>query len=162
MINNSAICPRTSLLDIDENEWRKVLDVNLTSVFFLSQAVLKIMISNRSGSIVNLASLAGQIGGIAVGAHYSASKAAIECLTKSFAKSGAPYGIRVNAVAPGVIETDIHKDLSAEQLNQYKLSIPLGRMGTPEEVANIIMVLASDISSYLTGTTININGGQMM
>lgn len=138
------------------------MDVNLTSIFFLSQAVLEIMIKNKSGAIVNLASLAGQVGGIAVGAHYSASKAAIECLTKTFAKNGAPYGIRVNAVAPGIINTEIHSESTPEQLEQYKRSIPLGRMGTPEEVANIILVLASDLASYLTGTTIDINGGQRM
>ncbi|MEA3478650.1 MAG: SDR family NAD(P)-dependent oxidoreductase [Bacteroidota bacterium] len=162
LINNAGICPRTAVLDISFDEWRKVLDVNLTSIFFLSQAVLKIMIKNKSGAIVNLASVAGQIGGIAVGAHYSASKAAIECLTKTFAKNGAPYGIRVNAVAPGVIDTEIHKKLTREQLEQYKQSIPLGRMGTAEEVANIILVLASDLASFLTGTTIDINGGQKM
>jgi 3-oxoacyl-[acyl-carrier protein] reductase len=150
------------LSDISFDEWRKVMDVNLTSIFFLSQVVLEIMIKNKSGAIVNLASLAGQIGGIAVGAHYSASKAAIECLTKTFAKNGAPYGIRVNAVAPGIIDTEIHSKSTPEQLEQYKRSIPLGRMGTPEEVANIILVLASDLASYLTGTTIDINGGQRM
>ncbi len=162
LVNNAGICPRTGVLDITYDEWRKVMDVNLTSTFLLSQAVIKTMIQNRSGAIVNLASMAGQVGGITVGAHYSASKAAIECLTKSFAKSGAPYGIRVNAVAPGVIDTEIHKQSTPEQIEQYKQSIPLGRMGTPEEVANIILVLASDLASYLTGTTIGINGGQRM
>ncbi|MEK7718843.1 MAG: SDR family NAD(P)-dependent oxidoreductase [Bacteroidota bacterium] len=162
LVNNAGICPRTALLDITYDEWRKVMDVNLTSVFYLSQAVLKIMIKNRSGTIVNLASVAGQVGGITVGAHYSASKAGIECLTKSFAKSGAQYGIRVNAVAPGVIDTAIHKESTPEQIGQYIQSIPLGRMGTPEEVANIILVLASDLASYLTGITIGINGGQRM
>jgi len=162
LVNNAGICPRTALLDITYDEWRKVMDVNLTSTFYLSQAVLKIMIKNRSGAIVNLASVAGQVGGITVGAHYSASKAGIECLTKSFAKSGAQYGIRVNAVAPGVIDTAIHKESTPEQIRQYIQSIPLGRMGTPEEVANIILVLASDLASYLTGITIGINGGQRM
>ena len=162
LVNNAGVCPRTALLDISYDEWRKVMDINLTSVFYLSQAVLKIMIKNRSGAIINLASVAGQVGGITVGAHYSASKAGIECLTKSFAKSGAQYGIRVNAVAPGVIDTEIHKKSTPEQIEQYIQSIPLGRMGTPEEVANIILVLASDLASYLTGITIGINGGQRM
>ena len=162
LVNNAGVCPRTDLMDISFDEWRKVMDINLTSVFFLSQAVMKIMMENRSGSIVNLASVAGQVGGISVGAHYSASKAAIECLTKTFAKKGAAYGIRVNAVAPGVIDTDIHKESTTEQIKNYMQSIPLGRMGTPEEVAKIILVLASDLSSYITGTTIDINGGQKM
>jgi 3-oxoacyl-[acyl-carrier protein] reductase len=162
LVNNAGVCPRTLLLDISYDEWRKVLDINLSSTFFLSQAVLEIMIKNKSGAIVNLASVAGQVGGIAVGAHYSASKAAIECLTKTFAKNGAPYGIRVNAVAPGVIDTEIHKQSTKEQIENYMRSIPLGRMGTADEVANIILVLASDLASYLTGTTIDINGGQKM
>ena len=123
---------------------------------------MEIMIKNKSGAIVNLASVAGQVGGIAVGAHYSASKAAIECLTKTFAKNGAQYGIRVNAVAPGVIDTEIHKQSTKEQIENYMRAIPLGRMGTPDEVANVILVLASDLASYLTGTTIDINGGQIM
>ena len=162
LVNNAGVCPRTDLMDISFDEWRKVMDINLTSVFFLSQAVMKIMMENRSGAIVNLASMAGQVGGIAVGAHYSASKAAIECLTKTFAKKGAPHGVRVNAVAPGVIDTDIHKESTTQQLEGYMQSIPLGRMGTPEEVAKIILVLASDLASYVTGTTIDINGGQKM
>jgi len=162
LVNNAGVCPRTALSDITFDEWRNVLDINLSSTFFLSQAVMKVMIKNKSGAIVNLASVAGQVGGIAVGAHYSASKAAIECLTKTFAKNGAPYGIRVNAVAPGVIDTSIHKQSTKEQIEQYMRSIPLGRMGTPDEVANIILVLASDLASYLTGTTIDINGGQKM
>jgi 3-oxoacyl-[acyl-carrier protein] reductase len=120
------------------------------------------MIKNNSGAIVNLASIAGKIGGVAVGAHYSASKAAIECLTKTFAKYGAPYGIRVNAVAPGVIDTDIHKTATPEQLEQYYKLIPLGRMGTPKEVADVILMLASGQASYLTGAVIDINGGQRM
>jgi 3-oxoacyl-[acyl-carrier protein] reductase len=162
LVNNAGVCPRTSLFDITYDEWRKVMDINLTSTFILSQIVMKIMIQNRSGAIVNLASVAGQVGGIAVGAHYSASKAGIECLTKTFAKNGAPFGIRVNAVSPGVIDTEIHKSTTPEQMEQYMRSIPLGRMGTPEEVANMILVLASDLASYLTGTTIDINGGQKM
>jgi NAD(P)-dependent dehydrogenase (short-subunit alcohol dehydrogenase family) len=162
LVNNAGICPRTSILNITPEEWRKVMDVNLTSTFFLSQAVIEIMIKNNSGAIVNLASIAGKIGGVAVGAHYSASKAAIECLTKTFAKYGAPYGIRVNAVAPGVIDTDIHKTATPEQLEQYYKLIPLGRMGTPKEVADVILMLASGQASYLTGAVIDINGGQRM
>lgn len=162
LINNAGICPRTDVFDITPDEWSKVMDINLASVFFLSQAVLKVMISNNHGSIVNLASLAGQVGGIAVGAHYSASKAAIECLTKTFARKGASHGIRVNAIAPGVIDTDIHKETTKEQIEHYLQTIPMGRKGTPGEVANMILVLASDLASYVTGTTIDVNGGLKM
>lgn len=162
LINNAGICPRTDILDITLDEWSKVMDINLASIFLLSQAVLKVMIANNYGSIVNLASLAGQVGGIAVGAHYSATKAAIECLTKTFARKGASHGIRVNAIAPGVIDTDIHKETTKEQLEHYLQTIPIGRKGTPGEVANMILVLASDLASYVTGTTIDVNGGLKM
>ena len=162
LVNNAGICPRTPVMEISVEEWRKVMDINLTSIFQLSQAVMAVMIRNKSGAIINLASLAGKIGGITVGAHYSASKAAIECITKTFAKTGAQYGVRVNAVAPGVIDTEIHEKSTPAQLEEYIKAIPLGRMGKPEEVANIILVLASELSSYITGLTIDINGGQRM
>ena len=159
LVNNAGICPRTSVSDISFDEWRKVLDVNLTSTFFLSQAVLEIMIKNNSGAIVNLASVAGQVGGIAVGAHYSASKAAIECLTKTFAKLGGPHGVRVNGVAPGIIDTHMQDTVTPEQADHFLRTIPMKRLGSPEEVANIILFLASDKASYVTGTNINIDGG---
>ena len=162
LVNNAGICPRTPLLDISLEEWQKVLDINLTSLFFLSQAVLEIMIKQKSGAIVNLASIAGKVGGITVGAHYSASKAAIECLTKTLAKAGAPYGIRVNAVAPGIIDTEMQDGVTPEQMEQFHRSIPMGRKGTPGEVASIILMLASNQASYVTGTNIDINGGLIM
>ena len=162
LVNNAGICPRTPLLDISLEEWQKVLDINLTSLFFLSQAVLEIMIKQKSGAIVNLASIAGKVGGITVGAHYSASKAAIECLTKTLAKTGAPHGIRVNAVAPGIIDTEMQDGVTPEQMEQFHRSIPMGRKGTPGEVASIILMLASNQASYVTGTNIDINGGLIM
>lgn len=162
LVNNAGICPRTPLLDISLEEWQKVLDINLTSLFFLSQAVLEIMIKQKSGAIVNLASIAGKVGGITVGAHYSASKAAIECLTKTFARAGAPHGIRVNAVAPGVIDTEMQDGVTPEQMEQFYRSIPMGRKGTPGEVASIILMLASNLASYVTGTNIDVNGGLIM
>ena len=112
--------------------------------------------------MVNLASMAGKVGGIAVGAHYSASKAALGCLTKSLARCGAPYGIRVNAVAPGVIDTEITKGASPEQMEGFRKSIPLGRIGRIAEVVEPILFLLSDSASYMTGVTIDINGGLLM
>ena len=162
LINNAGICPRTDLLDITLEEWRKVLDVNLTAAFLLSQACLKTMIEQRSGVIINLASLAGKVGGIAVGAHYSASKAAIVCLTKTLARKGAPYGVRVNAVAPGVIDTDITRAAPAGQIENFKRTIPLGRIGNAGEVAGPVLFLASGAASYITGVTLDINGGLLM
>ena len=162
LINNAGICPRTPVLEISREEWQKVMDINLTSLFFLSQAVLEIMIRQKSGTIVNLSSIAGKNGGTTVGAHYSASKAAIECLTKTLAKTGAPHGIRVNAVAPGIIDTDMQDTVSTEQMEQFHQAIPMKRLGTPGEVAGIILVLASSQSSYVTGTNIDIDGGLNM
>ncbi len=159
LINNAGICPRTPFNEISRGEWAKVLDINLTATFFLCQAVMEIMMDQKSGVIVNLTSIAGKNGGTTVGAHYSASKAAIECLTKSFAKTGAPYGVRVNAVAPGIIDTSMQDTVTAEQMENFHRTIPLKRLGTPSEVAAMILVMASDLSSYVTGTNISIDGG---
>lgn len=162
LVNNAGICPRTPVLEISREEWQKVMDINLTSIFFLSQGVMEIMIRQKSGTIVNLSSIAGKNGGTTVGAHYSASKAAIECLTKTLAKTGAPHGIRVNAVAPGIIDTDMQDGVTPEQMEQFHRSIPMKRLGTPGEVASIILVMASSLASYVTGTNIDIDGGLIM
>lgn len=159
LINSAGICPRTPVNQISYDEWKKVMDINLTSTFFLSQAVMEIMIRQKSGVIVNLSSIAGKNGGTTVGAHYSASKAAIECLTKTFAKTGAPHGVRVNAVAPGIIDTNMQDTVTVEQMEQFHQTIPMKRLGAPNEVANMILVLASSLASYVTGTNINIDGG---
>lgn len=162
LLNNAGICPRTGLMDVSVEEWKRVLDVNLTSVFVLSQLCMKQMISQKSGAIVNLASLAGKVGGIAVGAHYSASKAAIACLTKTLARHGAPYGVRVNAVAPGIVDTDITKSAKPEQIASFNETIPLGRIASPDEIAGPILFLASSAASYITGATLDVNGGLLM
>jgi NAD(P)-dependent dehydrogenase (short-subunit alcohol dehydrogenase family) len=162
LVNNAGICPRTNILDISLAEWQKVIDVNLTSIFFLSQQVMKVMTKQQSGAMVNLASLAGKVGGIAVGAHYSASKAAIGCLTKTLARYGAPYGVRVNAVAPGVINTAITHVANSSDIDNLKQAIPLGRIGEVDEVVQPILFLASEKASYITGATLDINGGLLM
>ena len=162
LVNNAGICPRTPLLQITADEWKKVLDVNLTSTFLLSQVCMEVMVRQKSGCIVNLSSLAGKVGGIAVGAHYSASKAAIGCLTKTFARYGAPHGVRVNAVAPGVINTEMTIAAPAEDQAALRKSIPLGRFGQAGEVADAILFLASHAAAYITGTTLDVNGGLLM
>ncbi|MBI5095229.1 MAG: SDR family oxidoreductase [Candidatus Hydrogenedentes bacterium] len=162
LVNSAGICPRTPLMDIAVEEWDKVLNVNLTSAFLLSQMLMKAMVSQRGGAIVNMASLAGKVGGIAVGAHYSASKAGLVCLTKTLALHGAPYGVRVNAVAPGVIDTEMTRAASAAQLEKYKETIPMGRIGDASEVVQPILFLASDCASYITGATLDVNGGLRM
>jgi NAD(P)-dependent dehydrogenase (short-subunit alcohol dehydrogenase family) len=162
LINNAGICPRTPVLNISREEWERVMNINLSSVFQLSRYALDIMINQKSGVIVNLASIAGKVGGITVGAHYSASKAAIECLTKSLAKTGAPHGVRVNAVAPGVIDTEMQNGLTKGQLDSFLKNIPMKRMGSPGEVAHVILALSSSYFSYVTGINLDINGGLHM
>lgn len=162
LINNSGICPRTQLPEISLEEWQRVIDVNLTSTFFLCQFCINVMASHRSGVIVNVASLAAKNGGMAVGAHYSASKAAIICMTKSLAQYGARFGIRVNAVAPGLIDTKMTCELGMKKIKAFENSIPLGRIGDPDEVVKPIVFLASSWASYITGETLDINGGLLM
>ena len=122
LVNNAGICPRTMFEEITEEEWDSVLAINLKSAFLLSQKVFPYMKQNRYGKIVNMASAAGKIGGAQVGAHYSASKAGIICLTKSTALAGAQFGINVNAVCPGVIGTEMTTAISKEQLQNYNNS----------------------------------------
>lgn len=162
LINSAGIYLRTPVKNITKEEWERLMDINLTSVFLLSQAVIDIMIKQKSGSIVSLASVAGKVGGLIAGAHYAASKAAIECLTKSLAKLGAPSNVRVNAVAPGIIDTNMQHGVPPEQMDFLMKSIPMGRLGTATEVSYTIMFLASDLSSYTTGQNISINGGTYM
>ena len=139
-----------------------MLTVNVRSVFLVSQAALKIMIAQKGGAIVNLASLAGKVGGIAVGAHYSSSKAAIVGLTKSLARNGAAYEVRANAVAPGLIDTSMTAAAGQEGVKQLKQSVPMGRLGSVDEVIGPIVFLASCKAAYITGATLDINGGLLM
>jgi 3-oxoacyl-[acyl-carrier protein] reductase len=162
LINNAGVYLRTPVKDITKAEWEKLMDINLTSVFLLTKAIVGVMIDQKSGSIVSLASIAGKVGGLIAGAHYAASKAAVECLTKSVAKLGAPHGVRVNAVAPGIIDTSMQDGVPPEQMDFLMNNIPMGRLGTPTEVANAIIFLASDSSSYITGQCISVNGGTYM
>ncbi|MGE0103840.1 MAG: SDR family NAD(P)-dependent oxidoreductase [Blastocatellales bacterium] len=164
LVNNAGdLIKRSSLLDFTEDLWNRVMDLNFKSVLLCSQAVMPEMISRRSGTIINLGSIAGHNGGGPGAAVYAAAKAGVMCLTKGMAKELAPHGIRVNGVAPGVIATPFHERLStAEMMNQFAAAIPLGRVGTAEECGRVIAFLASDAASYIIGETIEINGGQLM
>ncbi|QNB46947.1 glucose 1-dehydrogenase [Thermanaerosceptrum fracticalcis] len=157
LINNAGICQRVSVADLTEADWDRMLNINLKSAFFLTQKVLTVMKKQKSGKIINLASQAGETGGQFVGANYAVSKAGMINLTKSLAKDAGPYGINVNAVAPGFIDTEMTKDFGVD-VN----AIPLRRLGTAEDVADVIVFLASDLSRYITGSTIDINGGTTM
>jgi 3-oxoacyl-[acyl-carrier protein] reductase len=163
LINNAGICQVVpSLEEIKEEDWDRVLAVNLKGVFLCSKAVMGVMKKQKAGKIINMGSLAGKVGGIATGAHYAASKAAVMCLTKSLAKELGPYGVHVNAIAPGVIETDMTQMITGGDWRAYLSTIPLGRIGVVDEVAKVALFLASDEASYLTGEIIDVNGGQFM
>jgi 3-oxoacyl-[acyl-carrier protein] reductase len=163
LVNNAGICQVVpSIEEIREEDWDRVLAVNLKGVFLCSRAVMGIMKKQKAGKIINLGSLAGKVGGIATGAHYAASKAAVMCFTKSLAKELGPYGVHVNALAPGVIETDMTQMITGGDWRGYLSTIPLGRIGVVDEVAKVALFLASDEASYLTGEIIDVNGGQFM
>jgi len=162
LVNNAGICEVTPVDQIEEKAWDRMFAVNVKGVFLCSQAVMKFMMKQKSGKIINLGSLAGKVGGIAAGAHYAATKAAVLCFTKSLAKFLGPHGVRVNAMAPGVIETDMTRMITGGDWRNFLATIPLGRIGDVKEVAKVAVFLASDDSSYLTGETIDINGGQLM
>jgi 3-oxoacyl-[acyl-carrier protein] reductase len=162
LVNNAGICPRTDFDKIDEEEWDRVLTVNLKSVFFLTQSVMYYMKENLYGRIVNISSAAGKTGGLQVGAHYSASKAAIICLTKTTALQGAKYGILCNAICPGVINTEMTTSISDQMSAVYLDRIPLGRIGTADDIAGAVTFLVSDTGDYITGEIIDVNGGFIM
>jgi 3-oxoacyl-[acyl-carrier protein] reductase len=159
LVNNAGITKDTLLLRMKPEQWQAVIDLNLTGVFLCTKAVSKTMLKQRSGRIINIASVAGQMGNPGQ-ANYSAAKAGVIGFTKTVAKELANRGITVNAVAPGFIETDMTHDLKSDDIIQF---IPLGRYGKPEEVAGTIRFLASDPSAaYITGQVFNVDGGMVM
>jgi 3-oxoacyl-[acyl-carrier protein] reductase len=165
LINNAGdLIERRTLVEMPERLFRQVIDVNLTSTFFCCQAVAPSMIARRAGAIVNMSSLAAHNGGGPGAFAYAASKAAIIAFSKAIAKELAPHGTRVNCVAPGLIgETQFHgRFTKPETFQAIAGSVPLGRAGTPEEVARVVAFLAGDGAAYLTGETIEINGGMFM
>ena len=164
LVNNAgSLVERLKILELTEERWDEVIDLNLKSAFLCSQAVAASMMERKAGAIVNVSSIAGRNGGAPGSIHYSTAKGGLIALTKGFAKELAPYGVRVNAVSPGVIDTPYHERFSTpEAMKAYVGGIPLGRVGTPEEVASVIAFLASDAASYVCGETIEINGGMLM
>ena len=157
LVNNAGITRDTLLMRMTEQQWDLVMQVNLKSAFNFTHAVTPVMMRQRSGSIISLSSVVG-INGNAGQANYAASKAGIIALTKSVAKELGSRGVRANAIAPGFILTDMTKALSEETLKQFVSLIPMRRGGEPEEVAKVALFLASDLSSYVSGQVIQVNG----
>lgn len=164
LVNNAGVTQPVKVWEITEADWNRIQDVNLKGVLFLSQAVIPQMRAQKSGSIACMSSVSAQRGGgILGGAHYSAAKAGVLGLAKAMARDVGPDGIRVNCVAPGLIQTDIIAGkLTEERKAQIASEIPLGRLGRAQDVANAFLFLASDLSAYLTGNTIDVNGGLLI
>jgi 3-oxoacyl-[acyl-carrier protein] reductase len=162
LVNNAGICPLTPVEQISELEWDRVLNINLKGAFLCTQAALPLLRAAGWGRVINISSLAGQMGGIAVGVHYAASKAGLLGLTKSFARLLAPHGITVNAIAPATLETDLTAQWPAELRQDLGQRMSIGRLIRPEEVAEAVAFLCSPAADPITGATIDINAGLLM
>jgi 3-oxoacyl-[acyl-carrier protein] reductase len=164
LVNNAGVLRTTTPMDeITEEEWDLIMDVNLKGVFLFSRAVLRIMREKRHGKIVNISSSAGRSTSELGGAHYTASKAGVLGLTRHIAREYGPYGINVNAVCPGLVETPmIREEASQERLDHWLTQIPLGRFADPMEEADLVLFLASEQAKYITGATIDFNGGSLL
>jgi NAD(P)-dependent dehydrogenase (short-subunit alcohol dehydrogenase family) len=172
LVNNAGVYRAAATLDVTEEHWDAIMTINAKAVFFASQAVLPVMIAQKSGSIVSLASMAGKIGS-KTNLPYNASKAAVVSMTKSLALAHAADGIRVNCVCPGFVETDMWSQVSKEQggllgmtaeefTRQRAAEVPLGRMEKPEDVAHVVAFLAGPRSGYMTGQALSVDGGLVM
>jgi 3-oxoacyl-[acyl-carrier protein] reductase len=161
LVNNAGICPITPVEAITSQEWDLVLGVNLKGAFLCSQAVIPVLREQRRGKIINIASSAGQMGGLAVGLHYSASKAGMFGLTKGLARILAP-DIQVNAVSPGTTESEMTTGWTQKAIDGIVSKIPAGRLGRPSDVAAAVTFLSSDEANFITGQTLNVNGGLLM
>jgi NAD(P)-dependent dehydrogenase (short-subunit alcohol dehydrogenase family) len=163
LINNAALPMTTRFADISADEWRRVLEVNLTAPFLLIQAALPAMKRQEYGRVVNISSTAGRMVSTLGGAHYTASKTGLLGLTRAAAKELGRYGITVNAVCPGMIDTELTRDsATTQQLDALASSYPIPRLGTACEVADLICFIASEQAGYITGASLDINGGDLM
>lgn len=156
LINNAGISQEKPFLDLNDDEWNNIMNINLNSVYYCTKAVLPHMLNKKDGCIINISSIWG-VTGASCEVAYSTTKAAINGLTKSLAKEMGPSNIRINSIAPGIIDTDMNKNLSKEDIKNIKEEIPLNKIGRPEDIAKCVKWLIED--NYTTGQVININGG---
>jgi 3-oxoacyl-[acyl-carrier protein] reductase len=161
LVNNAGISSQKLFTDITDEEWRRTLSTNLDGAFYCSREALPHMIRQKSGVIVNVSSMWGEVGA-SCEVHYSAAKAGLIGLTKALAKEVAPSGVRVNCVAPGVIMTDMMKSFDERTVEELRLETPLEKLGTPENVAAAVLFLAGDDSSFITGQVLGVNGGMVI
>ena len=161
LVNNAGITRDNLIMRMKSDDWDKVLNVNLKSAFLLSRAFTRYFIKQRAGKIINISSVVGLMGNQGQ-INYASSKAGLIGLTKSLAKELGSRNIQVNAIAPGFIQTEMTKDLEGKVIDEMKRAIPLNRLGTPEDIANGALYLASSMSDYVTGTVLNISGGLYM
>ncbi len=163
LVNNAGIMYRTRILDLPLEEWEQTVRVNLTGPFLCMKAVLPEMKERGFGRIVNISSSAGRSVSTLGGAHYTASKAGLLGLTRAVAKEMAPFGITVNAICPGLIDTEmVRRTTTSEELQSFLDSFPARRIGTPEEIGDLVVFLCSERASYITGASLDINGGDLM
>ena len=163
LVNNAAVAPSTRLGDISPEEWRETLEANLTAPFLLLRAALPTMKAQQYGRVVNISSTAGRMVSTLAGAHYTASKAGLLGLTRAAAKELGRFGITVNAVCPGMIDTELTREhATPERLAELAAGYPVPRLGTPREVADLICFAASEAAGYITGASFDINGGDLM
>jgi 3-oxoacyl-[acyl-carrier protein] reductase len=162
LVNNAGIIRRGTIETVTEEDWDRVIAVNLKGCFNCCRAVVAAMKSQDGGSIVNVSSIAGKLGDITSAPGYGPSKAGMDALTKTLARQLAPYGIRANGVAPHAIETEMSAQWSEEKRREIITGIPLGRLGRPEDVAQAVLFLASGSASFITGEILDVNGGALM
>jgi 3-oxoacyl-[acyl-carrier protein] reductase len=162
LVNCAGVLYQRQIKDITENEWDEVMNVNLRGTFFCCQAVTPLMKKKQRGTILNLASIAGKVGGLSSGAHYAVSKAGVICLTKIFARELAPFGVRVNALAPGPVDTAMLTAFPKETREKLSKDCPLGKLADVDDIAEAALFLISDSAKHITGEILDINGGLLM
>lgn len=160
LVNNAGISQQKNFLEISDHDWLKMFSINLQGAFICTQEAIPYMLKKKWGRIINITSIGGQWGGVNQ-VHYASAKAGLNCLTMSVARIYSSHGITANSISPGIIKTDMTSWINSYDRKSIMREIPIGRFGAPDEIADVVSFLASDKSSYITGQTINVNGGML-